>query len=81
MTSPKVDVIVTCSLFAVRERQSAIGIGDVGDLIEPCDGVTYMPCIGQRFFTLLRKGEDSVGQVASHRKPPVFLVRFPSRFH
>jgi hypothetical protein len=71
---------VLCSFLDVRKRQSAIGIGDVDDLIEPCDGVTHVLCIGQRFLTLLAKGVDSVWQVALHRKPPVFLVRLPRRF-
>ena len=57
----KVDVVVVCSFLDVRERQSAIGIGDVDDLIEPRDRVTHMLCVGQWFFTLLRKRLDAVG--------------------
>jgi hypothetical protein len=63
-----------------RERQSTVGIGDADYLIEPRDRVTHMLCVGQWFFTLLRKRVDAVRQVTLHREPSVFLVRFPSRF-
>jgi Bacterial regulatory proteins, luxR family len=69
------------SLLDVRKRQGTIGIGNLDDLIEPCNGVTYVLRIGQGFFTLLRKGKDGIGQVALTRQPPMFLVRFPSGFH
>src|SRR5580692_11997243 len=36
-----------------------------------------MFCVGQWFFTLLRKCIDTVGQVALRRQLSVFLVRFP----
>jgi hypothetical protein len=74
-------VIILCGLLNVSERQGAIGIGNVDDLIKPCDGVTHVLCIGQQFFALLWKGVDGVGQVALRRKSAMFLVRFPSRFH
>src|SRR5580692_13089556 len=76
----EVDVVVACSFLDVGESQSAIGIGDVDDLIETRDRITDMLCVGQRFFTLLRKCVDAVGQVALRRQPSMFLVRFPSCF-
>ena len=48
-------MVIRCSFLDVRERQSTIGIGDVDDLIEPRNRVTHMFCVGQWFFTLLRK--------------------------
>ena len=68
--------------FSLRStfRQSTVGIGDVDDLIESRDRVTHMLCVGQWFFTLLRKRVDAVWQVALRREPSVFLVRFPSCF-
>src|SRR3984885_3183307 len=76
----EVDAVVVCSFLDVRERQSTVGIGDVDDLIEPRDRVTHMLCVGQWFFTLLRKRVDTVWQVALRREWSVFLVRFPSCF-
>src|SRR5580658_11118037 len=76
----EVDVVVVGGFLDVRERQSTVGIGDADDLIEPRDRVTHMLCVGQWFFTLLRKRVDAVGQVALRREPSVFLVRFPGRF-
>jgi hypothetical protein len=68
------------SFLDVRERQITIFIGEVDDLIEPGDRVTYLFCVGQRFFTLFRKCIDTSWQVTLRREPSVFLVRFPSRF-
>ena len=76
----KVDAIVVCSLFDVRERQGSVGIGDVDDLIEPRHRVTHVLRVGEWLFTLLRKRVDAVGQVALHRQLSVFFVRFPGRF-
>ena len=49
------------SFLDVRERQSAIGIGDVDDLVEPRDRVTHMLRVGQWFLALLRIRVDAVG--------------------
>ena len=57
----EVDVVVACSFLDVRERQSTVGIGDVDDLVERRGRVTHMLCVGQWFFTLLRKRVDAVG--------------------
>ncbi len=73
-------VVVACSFLDVGKRQSAISIGDIDNLIEPRDRVTHMLCVGQWFFTLLRKRVDAIGSVALLRQPSVFLVRFPGRF-
>ena len=77
----EVNVVVVRSFLNVREPQSAVGIGDIDDLIEPSDGVTHVPFIGQRLFPLFRKGKNAVRQVALLRKPSVFLVRHPGRSH
>ena len=45
----------------VGKRQSAVGVGNIDDLIEPSDGVADMLCVGQWFFALLRKRVDAVG--------------------
>src|SRR6202142_2083693 len=76
----EVHVVVFCSFLDVGERQGTVSIGDVDDLIEPRDRVTHMLCVGQWFFTLLRKRVDTVWQVTLRREPSVFLVRFPGRF-
>src|SRR5271170_132230 len=76
----EVDVVVACSFLDVGERQCEISIGDVDDLVETRDRITDMLCVGQWFFTLLRKCVDAVGQVALRRQTSMFLVRFPSCF-
>ena len=75
-----VDIVIVCSFLDVRERQGTVGIGDVDHLIEPREGVSDMLCVGQWFFTLLRKCIDTVRKVTLRREPSVFLVRFPGRF-
>src|SRR5271155_398863 len=57
----EVDVVVLCSFLDVCERQRTVGIGDVDDLIEPCDRITHMFGVGQWFFALLGKRVDTVG--------------------
>ena len=58
----EVHVVVARSFLDVGEGQSAIGIGDVDDLIETRDRITDMLCVGQWFFPLLRKCVDAVGR-------------------
>ena len=59
----EVHVVVACSFLDVGEGQSAIGIGDVNDLIETRDRITDMLCVGEWFFTpfskYLAEGERS----------------------
>ena len=38
----EIDTVVACSFFDVGECQSTIGVGDIGDLIEPRDRVTHV---------------------------------------
>src|SRR5579862_9423185 len=42
----EVDAVVLCSFLDIRERQGTLGIGNIDDLIEPGDRVTYMFCVG-----------------------------------
>ena len=65
----------------IRKREIAVGFADVLDLIETCDRVADVACVGQRFLALFRKGVDAVGQIALGREPAGFLVRFKGGFH
>ena len=60
----EVHVVVACSFLDVGERQSAIGIGDVDDLIETRDRVTDMLCVGQWFFSVLSASLRDSGGVS-----------------
>ncbi|HEY5067591.1 MAG TPA: hypothetical protein VIJ04_22540 [Xanthobacteraceae bacterium] len=77
----KIDVIKFRGPLDVGEGQSAIGIGNTDDLIEPRDSIANVPRIGKRLFTLRRKGINAVRQVALRRQHAMFLVRLPGRLH
>jgi len=68
----KLDVIVLCSLLDVREGQRTIRIGDVNDLIEPCDSIAHVLRIGQRLFSLVRKGINGAGKSLCAVSRPCF---------
>ena len=73
----EVDVVVLRGLFDVGEGESAIGFGDVEDLIEASDGVADVLCVGQGFFALVGEGEDGVGEIAAGGEVAVFFVGLP----
>ena len=76
----KIDVVVVRRLLDVCERNSAIGIGNVGNLIEARDRISHMRSIGQWLFPLLGKREDRVRQVASRCEVTMSFIRLPCRF-
>ena len=57
----EVDAVVFRGFFDVGEGESAIGLGDVEDLIEARHGVAHMVSVGEGFFALLWKCVDGVG--------------------
>jgi hypothetical protein len=63
----KVDVVVVRSLLDVCEREGAIGIGNVDDLVEACDRISYVRSIGQWFFPLLRKRKVICPELSGQR--------------
>ncbi len=52
----KIDAVVLRGLLDVRERYGAIGIGNVGHLVEPGDCISHMCSISQWLFPLPSKG-------------------------
>ena len=68
------------SFLDVRERQSTVGIGDIGDLIEPRNRIPHMLRVGQWLFPMAWKGVDAVGQVTLRDQLAVFLVGSPGSF-
>jgi len=62
-----VDVIVLRCLADVRERDVALGVGDVLNLVEACERRTHVPCICQRLLPLVLEGEHRVGQGVAFR--------------
>ena len=70
----EIDVVVVRGLLDVCERQGAIGIGNVNNLIEACDRVSHVRRIGQWFFPLLGKCKHRVRQVALRREVAVLFV-------
>jgi hypothetical protein len=62
-------------------RMSAAPISPIGIVVGALDPNRLLNSPPRlRFFPMFRKAEDCVGQVALHRKPPRFLVRFACRF-
>lgn len=72
----EIDIVVARCLLDVCERHGAVGIGNVGNLIEACDRVSHMCSISQWLFPLLWKRKHGVRQVASRCDPSLIkLVR------
>ena len=74
----KVDVVMPRGFFDIRERQSSILVRDAQHLVESRNRVSHVLGIRQRLFSLLRKSENRVRQVAAGCEVAVFLVRLPS---
>src|SRR5215472_15019747 len=73
----KVHVVVPRRLLNIREGELSIGVRYIDDLIESRHSVAHVLSVSQRFFPLMRKGKDTVRQVAARGEPPMLFVRLP----
>src|SRR5215472_5593065 len=73
----KVHVVVLRRLLDIREGELSIGVRYIDDLIESRHSVAHVLGVGQRFFPLMRKGKDTVRQVAARGELPMLFVRLP----
>src|SRR5207248_10457222 len=63
-----VDAVMLRRFLDVREGEFAVGFGHVLNLVEARQGVLHVRGVGQRLLALLRKGVDTLRQVAALRQ-------------